>query len=394
MEGDTLAVGADLYRPADRRLLAGAVYVYERVGDNWVLVERLESDAPEGAMFGVAVALSGDSLAVGATSVLDESWPPGFIGYTWCAPVYIYRRRGGLWSLEQKAEAQPRGELCGSGRWLALSDDRLAMPILHSRLHPDYDPQQAVTLRRERGVWSQSQQLDFGLGTSVSLIQLDGLRAVARVLGNSSLEQVPTYTPPVIYGLEYVKGRWSTRQLVSPDGEIVCSVGPRLKTVWRWGAAPVAIANGVAVVGTGHYADGAGAKVFELVGSRWVQRAALKPDVSTCLAGSVATDGRTIVFGDPGFTSAVGVQWAGIARIYDRAGATTGCVCPAALDAPQADIDAALANPARYAGWGQRRNPGLPPGPSNPLRECLTRRSPSAPYHPVWNSLVWRAGCS
>jgi hypothetical protein len=32
-------------------------------------------------------------------------------------------------------------------------------------------------------------------------------------------------------------------------------------------------------------------------------------------------------------------------------------------------------------------------GPFNPLRTCLTLRNPGQPYHPLFNSLVFKAGC-
>jgi hypothetical protein len=60
---------------------------------------------------------------------------------------------------------------------------------------------------------------------------------------------------------------------------------------------------------------------------------------------------------------------------------------------PDAAINDALANPARYAGWLQLRDPGKPPGPFNPRRDCLTLERISVPFHPVHNTIVWRAGC-
>jgi hypothetical protein len=60
---------------------------------------------------------------------------------------------------------------------------------------------------------------------------------------------------------------------------------------------------------------------------------------------------------------------------------------------PGVVIDHALANPARYNGWQMPLDPGKPPSPANPLRECLSLRSNSSPYHPLYNSVLWRAGC-
>jgi hypothetical protein len=61
---------------------------------------------------------------------------------------------------------------------------------------------------------------------------------------------------------------------------------------------------------------------------------------------------------------------------------------------PQAVINDALANPSSIFGWDLPCNPSLPPGPNNPLRRQLGLRNASVPYHPVFNGLVWKCGCS
>ena len=60
---------------------------------------------------------------------------------------------------------------------------------------------------------------------------------------------------------------------------------------------------------------------------------------------------------------------------------------------PPSVIAWALANPEKVGGWNQLERPGLPPGPYNRRRTCLSLQNPSAPYHPIFNGLVFRAGC-
>lgn len=60
---------------------------------------------------------------------------------------------------------------------------------------------------------------------------------------------------------------------------------------------------------------------------------------------------------------------------------------------PRAAIDAALADPASVAGYGQLEDPGKPEGPYNRRRMRLTMRALEVPYHPLFNGLVYRAGC-
>jgi hypothetical protein len=74
--------------------------------------------------------------------------------------------------------------------------------------------------------------------------------------------------------------------------------------------------------------------------------------------------------------------------------AAPGCICrEVRAQVPPAIIADALANPLHYYGWGLRLDQGKPPGPANPLRECLTLVDRNIAYHPLWNSPIWRVGC-
>lgn len=64
-----------------------------------------------------------------------------------------------------------------------------------------------------------------------------------------------------------------------------------------------------------------------------------------------------------------------------------------ARKAPPAAVADALANPERFSGWGQRCHPNLPAGPWNGERRMLTLLRPSAPYHLLYNPLVYRCQC-
>jgi hypothetical protein len=60
---------------------------------------------------------------------------------------------------------------------------------------------------------------------------------------------------------------------------------------------------------------------------------------------------------------------------------------------PDAVVAAALADPTKVQGWGLAANPNLVPGPNNPYRSRLGLQNPSAPYHPTYNSVIFKAGC-
>ena len=82
-----------------------------------------------------------------------------------------------------------------------------------------------------------------------------------------------------------------------------------------------------------------------------------------------------------------------------------GCVCRITHSkAPSAAIAYALANPEQIWGWNRlldEGKPGAPPyptpghdAPPNPRRTCLDIWNRGIPYHPLFNSVVWRAGCT
>ncbi len=100
--GDYAAVGA----PGEA-FDKGAVYVYERDGNNWTEMARLT--ATDGAFFdrfGWSVALDGDYLAVGAYGC-DNRGPNS-------GGVYIFKRSGSSWT--QQVKLLPWGDLPNNNR--------------------------------------------------------------------------------------------------------------------------------------------------------------------------------------------------------------------------------------------------------------------------------------
>lgn len=76
------------------------------------------------------------------------------------------------------------------------------------------------------------------------------------------------------------------------------------------------------------------------------------------------------------------------------ASAQTYRVCPQVSKAiPQGVQDAAVAEPWRVYGYGQKANPNIPFHPLwNPYRTWLSLRDPRQPYS-VCNLPVWKSGC-
>ncbi|MCH8241746.1 MAG: hypothetical protein IH897_03920 [Planctomycetes bacterium] len=97
ISGTTAVVGAEV---GDGPVAdSGAAYVYDRLPDqSWELTTTLAGiDSVEGDKFGVAVAMDGDVIVVGAKQDDDHGSASG--------SAYVYRRIAGVWTQEEKLTA-------------------------------------------------------------------------------------------------------------------------------------------------------------------------------------------------------------------------------------------------------------------------------------------------
>jgi hypothetical protein len=141
LSGDTLAIGAHGEDSAGRgvggnqdenSVESGAVYVFRRTGTAWqqdAFLKASNSDA--GDHFGISVALSGDTLAVGAFT--EDSAASGVggnqddNGATDSGAVYVFRRTDTGWQQEAYIKASNTGVEEDFGRSVALAGDTLAV---------------------------------------------------------------------------------------------------------------------------------------------------------------------------------------------------------------------------------------------------------------------------
>jgi hypothetical protein len=83
-EGDCLVLGAPL--DDDLGSYSGSAFIYQRVGDEWELRQKLlASDGDDGHEFGKDVAISGETILVGAHAPYISEW------------AYVFRRTQGAW---------------------------------------------------------------------------------------------------------------------------------------------------------------------------------------------------------------------------------------------------------------------------------------------------------
>jgi hypothetical protein len=224
LSGDTLVAGAPYENGGSRgidgdpndlsRHWSGAAYVFARnpVG-NWSQQAYLKADNADATdAFGQAVAISGDSIAVGAAC--ESSKAQGIGGdetdnSTPCSgAVYIFRRDSSeQWHQEAYIKASDAGVNMGFGKGVALDGDTLVVSARHKfNIGCIY-----IFRRDENGVWSEQAAItasdsaeDFGFGNSLAL-EGDTL-----IVGSPFHGGVPTLKGAV-YVFERSGGAWSEK---------------------------------------------------------------------------------------------------------------------------------------------------------------------------------------
>src|SRR6266498_4582739 len=113
--GDTVVVGA-----SGDNMLAGSAYVFVRSGTGWSQQAKLTaSDAASGDRFGAAVGISGDTAVVGAQ-----------FGDTIAGSAYVFVRSGTSWSQQAKLTASDAAAFDFFGAAVAISGDTVVVGAL------------------------------------------------------------------------------------------------------------------------------------------------------------------------------------------------------------------------------------------------------------------------
>jgi hypothetical protein len=159
LSGDTAVIGAPLNDEIYND--QGTVYVFVRSGGTWTMQQKLwVNDGAEGDCFGAAVALSGDTLVVGAAGDdIGANYDQG--------SVYVFTRNGGWWDEQQKISASDGAQSDRFGWSVALEGDTLAVGADHDAIGSNVDQGSAYVFVRGGGtqpVWTQQQKLTAGDG--------------------------------------------------------------------------------------------------------------------------------------------------------------------------------------------------------------------------------------
>ncbi len=169
ISGETVVVGAvgDDGAAGDRQ---GSAYVFVRSGGDWSLQQKLVApDAVAGDRLGASVAISGETIVVGADN--DD----GEAGFTQ-GSAYVFVRSGGAWGLQKKLEASDAGDGDFFGASVAISGETVVVGAFgDDRTEPNQGA--AYLFVRNGGVWTQQQKLvapdavvfnEFGVSVTIS----------------------------------------------------------------------------------------------------------------------------------------------------------------------------------------------------------------------------------
>jgi trimeric autotransporter adhesin len=345
LSGNTLAVAAPFETVSVAGVgdleMGGAVYVYRRQGGQWQHQARLEASNPDAFdSFGVVVALSGNTLAVGSFG--ESSAARGVGGdqtdnsVSQSGAVYVFRRQGGAWAQEAYIKASNTGAFDHFGTSLDLDGNILAIGAVNEGSsasgvdgngEDDSLPGSGAVyvFRRQGGDWAQDAYIKaavpgqgdfFGVSVSVSGNNL----AVGAMLEDSSATGVDgdqTSNDRPNSGAAYLfrrqGGDWAQTAYLKASnsgnddrfGAAVLLSGNRLAV-----GAPREASAATGVNGDqsdNSLARSGAAYLFRRTGQDWAQEAYVKasnPDINDQFGTELEVDGDTLIVGSPGEDSA------------------------------------------------------------------------------------------
>jgi hypothetical protein len=328
IDGDTIVVGAPGEASAfigdetdNTAPFAGAAYVFARSGVTWTqqaylklstVVPRPPTTTIAGFQFGMSVAISGDTVVVGAP--YDASRPDGSTTGAF-GSAHVFVRSNGAWTQEARLESPtPHGsDQFGS---VAISGDTIAVGAYNEDRNTGEGATGGVSVFVRAGTtWTLQAHLtgsnrDAGdlFGAAVSLVG-DTLAVGAQ---DEASNGAPLDNSLPVAGAVYIFERtgttWTQQAYLKPSNMdagdrfgATLSLTPDTLVVGAPGEDSAAFGAGGDP--TSNATPGAGAAyVFTRTGASWVQRLYLKASNTDAndQFGRVAISGKTVVVASPG----------------------------------------------------------------------------------------------
>ena len=310
--GRAIAIAGDTaFVAAPNAPSGGAVYVFEHVAGTWVQSQQLNAiDSPDGADFGISIALAENTAVIGAdrTTLTDD-------GLRHQGAAYVFEKSDdGSWVQAQKLTASDFGAEAQFGNAVALSGDTALIGAYNSTIGDNFYQGAAYVFTRSGTTWTETRKLvaDDGIGGDDfgNAVALDGDRALIGAQYGSGA----TAQSGAVYEFELASGEWTqTAKLSANDGAFFDTFGYA-----------IALAGDTALI-TAPYAqvgDNAGqgaVYVFDLTkGASQTQKLAASDGAGgDALGASIALDGDTAIVG-----ASSALEYAGEAYLFTNAGGT------------------------------------------------------------------------
>ncbi|MCK6535170.1 MAG: hypothetical protein L6Q84_19530, partial [Polyangiaceae bacterium] len=137
----------------------GSAYVFQQSGSDWILDGWLVApDAAENDLFGSSIDLDGTTVVVGA--VYDDG------AYSNQGSAYVFTRTGATWALEQKLVHKDPAQSDFFGRSVAITGDTVAVGASQKSVGGNSNQGAAYVFTRGGTTWTQQAKLTASDGAS------------------------------------------------------------------------------------------------------------------------------------------------------------------------------------------------------------------------------------
>jgi hypothetical protein len=302
VSGATALVGV----PGDHVGLAtgrGSAYVFVENAGVWSQQARLSAnDGTTDDAFGTAVALSGDTAAIGAPA--DDVVANAAQG-----SVYVFTRAAGVWTQAQRLNGTGGAAGDAFGQALALDGDTLLVGAPADDVGAFANQGSAFVFLRSAGVFAQQAQLLAGDGAANDAFGRSVSVSGDTALVGSPLDEVGvTIDAGSAYFYLRTNGAWAQQARVNATGFAANDA---------FGSA-VAVSGAMAVIGAPQddingLADQGSAWVFVRDAGTWTVEAPLVAEDGAAghqFGAAVALDGQTAVIGAPLVDTGAGAAYA------------------------------------------------------------------------------------
>ena len=313
---DTLLVGA--WGDDDLGRFAGAAYVYALEGAEWVETQKLHAADGKGwDQFGQHVSLDGDVVVIGASGHRH------FGGLARTGAAYVFRRQGPTWVQEAELLPDEPGDV-RLGSSVSLSGNVMLIGATADSERGEWAGA-AYVFRYANGVWSREAKLfsndikpgdQFGGSVSIS--------GNLAVVGARAAKERGRYSAGAAFVFRFDDGHWGQ----------VAKLLPHNGKLFEFFGRATAISGEAVFVSASTHSTGTGAIfVFGPGRTKWRELDALTPqrrDFVDLFGNALAASGDTLLVGapsrDPGDRGAVflfrfdGVAWREEATLWARNG--------------------------------------------------------------------------